>query len=38
VAATQPLTYLALGLLLTLAIAGAFILSRRLGRYRTVRA
>jgi hypothetical protein len=37
-AATQPLTYLALGLLLALSIAGGFILSRRLGRYRTVRA
>jgi len=38
-AATQPLNYLALGLLLTLAIAAAFILSRRrLGRYRTARA
>lgn len=38
VAATQPLTYLALGLLLALAIAATLVLSRRLGRYRTARA
>ena len=34
----QPLTYLALALLLTLGIAAAFILSRRVGRYRTAKA
>ena len=36
--AAQPLTFLALALLLTLGIAAAFILSRRVGRYRTAKA
>ncbi|HTE64750.1 MAG TPA: hypothetical protein VK736_00625, partial [Candidatus Binatia bacterium] len=36
--AAQPLSVLILALLLTLAIAAAFFLSRRVGRFRTAKA